>query len=220
MFGLGKKGAPRVADVLTPREKAAAEVRAQLEVAAGVLTWALGEVGIDGCQLAAETTARPGRFARTLLGATQYTADGALMELRLGTTHDHRTFDLEPHYRYREICWLVEDIEAALGVDDERLRKLIVRHAPHALLQARLLSYFLLRMPVIEQLLREDDMAEIERELLQAGKAIAGLTAQLPAPFIRHIDLPAVRAEWVGWPQVFAVPVAAHGVPGARIRAL
>jgi hypothetical protein len=205
MFGLGKKSAPRGKDLLTPREKATAEVRAQLEVAASVLTWALHQVDIDSGQLAAERAVGPGGLAPGMVAATEYAIGGERLELRLGKTVDHQTFDLDPHYRYREICCLIEDFERALS-DAQRVRQLATRHAPHALLQARLLSHFLLRMPVVEDLMRNEDMAEIERELLLAGKAIASLSAQLTAPLLRHIDLQAVRAEWVGWPQVFSVP--------------
>ncbi len=203
MLGLFKRKAE---DQLSPRLKAAAEVRAHLQIAAAIFTHVLDELSINCAQLAEEPTPPNLTLARSMFEATQYFDNGKLMDLRLGLTDDRETYSLEPHYRYREICWLVDDLASAKALDRDRYEKLSQKHAPHALIQARLLSVFLLRVPAVDDLVRAGDMNEIEQELQFSAEAIVGLTAQLPAPLVRDLDIEAMRKEWLGWPEVFGVP--------------
>ena len=120
----------------------------------------------------------------------------------LGKTPEFQTYDLEPHYRYREIHVLIEDLERLASGNVELRRQLVRQRAA----QSRLLSYFPLRVAVVERLYAANDMKEMEREMQMMAKAIVGLTVDLPDAFARGLDLPAIRQEWNTWPHIIVEP--------------
>ena len=139
--------------------------------------------------------------------ALTYDESGRRYALLLGKTPDFQTYDLEPHYRYREIHLLIEDLERLASVNVELRQRLVRQHAAHALIQSRLLSYFLLRVAIVERLCAANDMKEIEREMkMMLAIAIRDLTVALPAAFARGLDLPAIRQEWNTYPHIIVEP--------------
>jgi hypothetical protein len=209
MFGFLNRARPLARlDSGTPRDDAIAAARMALEEGAKYLTRALGEAGIECApHLAGKGDPSAASVASLLERALNYQDGGRSYALRLGKTPDFETYDLEPHYRYREIHLLIEDLERLASGNVELRRQLIRQHAAHALIQSRLLSYFLLRVAVVERLCAANDMKEIEREMQVLAKAIAGLTVDLSDAFARGLDLPAIRQEWNTWPHIIVVPV-------------
>ena len=208
MFGFLKRTTPSARkDSVTPRDNAIAAARQALEAGAGYLTRALSEIGIDCAHLAGKGEPSVTPVSSLLDGALSFDDGGRRCELLLGKTPDFQTFDLEPHYRYREIHLLIEDLERLASGNVEAHRRLVRQHAAHALVQSRLLSYFLLRVAIVERLYAADDLKEIEREMMTAVKAILSLTAALPAAFERGLDIAAIGREWNIWPHVTVKPV-------------
>jgi len=214
MFGFLNRAKPLARlDSGTPRDDAIAAVRTALEEAAKYLTRALGEAGIDCApHLAGKGDPSAASVSSLMDGALTYEDGGRRYALRLGKTPEFQTYDLEPHYRYREIHLLIEDLERLASGNVEARRQLVRQHAAHALIQCRLLSYFLLRVAVVERLCAANDMKEIEREMEVLAKAIVGLTVDLPDAFARALDLAAIRQEWNTWPHIIAEP--ADGLMG------
>jgi hypothetical protein len=212
MFGLSKK-APSLArlDHGTPRDDAIATARAALADAARYFTQGLVEIGIDCVHLAEPGESPVLPVSAAMENALVFDQGGERCALLLGKTGDFETFDLEPHYRFREIHLLLEELEAIAPGRTEARQRLIRQHASHALLQAGLLRYFLLRVATVERLEKAGDMKEIEREMAMLVQAIGGLTAGLPAPFARGLDLPAIRQEWNAWPHIMVEPVRNRG---------
>jgi len=209
MFGFLNRAKPLARlDSGTPRDDAIAAVRTALEEGAKCLTRALGEAGIDCARhLAGKGDPSAASVSTQMEHALTYEDGGRRYALRLGKTPEFQTYDLEPHYRYREIHLLIEDLERLASGNVELRRQLIRLHAAHALIQSRLLSYFLLRVAVVERLCAANDMKEIEREMQVLAKAIIGLTVDLPDAFARGLDLAAIRQEWNTWPHIIAEPV-------------
>ena len=85
---------------------------------------------------------------------------------------------------------MIEDLERLASVDVELRQRLVRQHAAHALIQSRLLSYFLLRVAIVERLCAANDMKEIEREMKMLAIAIRDLTVALPAAFARGLIFP------------------------------
>lgn len=209
MFGLLNRTKPLARlDSGTPRDDAIAAVRTALEEGAKYLTRALGEAGIACApHLAGKGEPSAASVASLLERALNYQDGGRSYALRLGKTPEFQTYDLEPHYRYREIHLLIEDLERLASGNVEQRRQLVRQHAAHALIQSRLLSYFLLRVAVVERLYAANDMKEMEREMQVLAKAIVGLTVDLPDAFVRGLDLAAIRQEWNAWPHIIAEPL-------------
>lgn len=208
MFGLLNRAKPAARqDSGTPRDNAIAAARAALEEGAKYLTRALDAAGV-ACAQHLAGKGEPSVTSVSLLmdRALTYEDGGRRHALRLGKTPEFQTYDLEPHYRYREIHLLIEDLERLASGNVELRRQLARQHAAHALIQCRLLSYFLLRVAVVERLCAANDMKEMEREMQVLVKAIVGLTADLPDAFARGLDLPAIRQEWNTWPHIIAEP--------------
>jgi hypothetical protein len=208
MFGFLNRAKPPALQVSgTPRDDAIAAAREALEESARYLTRALGESGIECAQhLAGKGDPSVAPVSSLLDRALNYDDGGRRYVLRLGKTPDFQTYDLEPHYRYREIHLLIEDLERLASGHSELRQRLVRQHAAHALIQSRLLSYFLLRVAVVERLCAANDMKEMEREMMVLAKAITDLTRALPAAFERGLDLPAIRQEWNNWPHIIAEP--------------
>ena len=209
MFGLLNRAKPPARqDSGTPRDDALAAARTALEEAAKYLTRALGEAGIDCARhLAGKGEPSAASVSSLMDRALTYEDGGRSYALRLGKTPEFQTYDLEPHYRYREIHLLIEDLERLASGNVELRRQLIRQHAAHALIQCRLLSYFLLRVAVVERLCAANDMKEMEREMQVLAKAIVSLTVDLPDTFAQALDIPAIRQEWNTWPHIIAEPV-------------
>lgn len=202
MFGIFKS---KQKDRLSARLKAVAEVRAHLIAAAAILTYVLNDINIE-CVHLGETPVSPSNtVALQMLDATMYREDEQLMELRLGWTDDHSTYSLEPHYRYLEICWLINDLATFQEVDRERYLSLARRHAGFSLIQTRILSFFLLRLIVTEDLVEAENMPEVQRELQNFAVTMKQLTAELPASLTRNLDLETTLRDWLGWPHVIGV---------------
>src|SRR5436190_10232496 len=197
MFGFLNRAKPLGRqDSGTPRDDAIAATREALEEGAQYLTRALGEIGFDCAQhLAGKGDPSVASVSSLLDRALTYDDGGHRYALRFGKTPDFQTYDLEPHYRYREIHLLIEDLERLASGNVEAHRRLVRQHAAHALVQSRLLSYFLLRVAIVERLYAADDLQEIEREMMTALKAILSLTAALPAAFERGLDIAAIGRE-------------------------
>ncbi len=209
MFGFGKRAA-KSAPVDTKATKPSAQAqaidgaRAALSDAVSMLTAALAEIGIDAGHLADRTPPRPGVLA-LLAKAFDYDDEAKPLTLVVGKTVDHKTCTFEPFYRYREVLALLEDLTAMSETPKLRATT-IQREAPHALLQARLASLFLGRIARTEQLTAAGDVRELERERAAAAHAVSILTMNLPAAFVRGLDLPALRQEWAASPHVTSVP--------------
>ena len=208
MFGFLNRAKPLARpDSGTPRDDAIAAARMALEEGAKYLTRALGEVGIECARhLAGKGDPSATSVSSLMDRALTYEDSGLRYALRLGKTPDFQTYDLEPHYRYREIHLLIEDLERLASGNVERRRQLVRQHAAHALIQCRLLSYFLLRVTLVERLCAANDMKELEREMEVLAKAIGGLTVDLPDAFAQGLDLHAIRQEWITWPHIIAEP--------------
>ena len=208
MFGFLKRAKPIAGqDSATSRDDAIAAAREALEEGARYLTRALREVGIDCAEHLAGTGDPSVASVSSLLDRALTYVDGDRhYALRLGKTRDFQTYDLEPHYRYREIHLLIEDLERLASGNVGLRRQLVRQHAAHALIQSRLLSYFLLRVTVVERLCAASDTKELEREMKMLGMAIRDLTVALPAAFARGLDLPAIRLEWNTWPHIIVEP--------------
>jgi len=209
MFGLLNRAKPPARqDSGTPRDDALAAARTALEEAAKYLTRALDEAGVACAPHLAgkgEPSATP--VSTLMERALNYEDGGRSYALRFGKTPEFQTYDLEPHYRYREIHLLIEDLERLASGNVELRRQLVRQHAAHALIQCRLLSYFLLRVAVVERLCAANDMKEMEREMQVLAKAIVSLTVDLPDTFAQALDIPAIRQEWNTWPHIIAEPV-------------
>lgn len=207
MFGFFKRTRP-VEPPPTPRAVAIQLARLVLEDGVRYLTCALAEVGIERPRLLAGEGPPPAPWRSSMLDrALTFDEAGRRCVLLLGKTLDFETYNLEPHYRYREIHLLIEDLERLASGNVEARHRLIRQHAAHALLQSGLLRYFLARDAVVEALRAANDMKAIEQETQNLAKVIIGLTTDLPAPFERGLDLPAIRKEWVGWPHITVEPV-------------
>src|SRR5437763_10303547 len=208
MFGFLNRAKPLGRqDSGTPRDDAIAATREALEEGARALARAVSEIGFDCAQhLAGKGDPSVASVSSLLDRALTYDDGGHRYALRFGKTPDFQTYDLEPHYRYREIHLLIEDLERLASGNVEARQRLVRQHAAHALIQSRLLSYFLLRVTVVERLCAANDMKEMEREMTVMAKAITDLTRALPAGFERGLDLPAIRQEWNNWPHIIAEP--------------
>ena len=208
MFGFLKRAKPLARqDSATSRDNAIAVTREALEEGARYLTRALSEIGIDCAHLAGKGDPSVASVSSLLDRALSYDDRDGHYALRLGRTHEFQTYDLEPHYRYREIHLLIEDLERLTSGNVDELRQQLIRqHAPHALIQSRLLSYFLLRATVVERLCAANDMKQVEEEMKMLVIAIRDLTVALPAAFAQGLDLPAIRHEWNTWPHIMGEP--------------
>jgi hypothetical protein len=207
MFAFLKRARPPAPqDGATSMGDAIAATREALEEGARYLTRALGEIGIDCAQLAAQGDPSAASVSSLLDRALTYHGGDGRYALRLGKTHDLQNYDLEPHYRYREIHLLIEELERLASGNAELRRQRVRQHAAHALIQSRLLSGFLLRVGIVGRLYAANDTKALEQEMTVRAIAIHDLTAALPAPFARGLDLPAIRQEWNALPYIIADP--------------
>ena len=205
MFGLMKRAEapalPRV-DPRAPREGAISAAGGALEGAARLLTDGLRSIGIDSVHLAehAELPILPVSLLmeRSLI----FDQQGRRCALLIGETGDFETYSLAPHYRYREIHLLIEELEALAPGRFEEREKLIRQHAAHALIHTQMLRFFLLRVSTVERFVAGNRMDDVKREMMMNVEAIAGLTTGLPAALARGLDLAATRQEWNCWPEI------------------
>jgi hypothetical protein len=136
MFGFLNRAKPLARlDSGTPRDDALAAVRTALEEGAKYLTRALSEAGIACApHLAGKGDPSATPVSTLMERALNYEDGGRSYALRLGKTPEFQTYDLETHYRYREIHLLIEDLERLASGNVELRRQLIRQHAAHALI--------------------------------------------------------------------------------------
>jgi len=201
MFGFGKRAAQQARPQGEPRrEDALAATREALEQTANLLTHELRAIGADCAHLAGSGRKPTASVAAQLRQALTFHADAGRSSLRLCKALDENRFDFAPHFRYREIHLVVDDIERNTDDAENRLR-IVQQHGLHALLQARLLTTFLALVGPAERLLKTGRVAKLDPFLDDATRAFWGILA-LPAPLDAGLDRQTIMREWLGLPAV------------------
>jgi hypothetical protein len=201
MFGFGKRAAPQArSHGEARRDEAIAATREALEQAANLLTHELRAIGADCAQLAGSGRQPTVSVAAQLRQALTFNTDTGRASLRLCKVLDEDRFDFAPHFRYREIHLVVDDIERKTD-DPEGRRRIVHQHGLHALLQARLLTTFLSLVGPAERLLKTGRVARLDPFLDDATRAFWGVLA-LPARQDAGLDRQAIMREWLGLPAI------------------
>ena len=200
----GRKPAP---PKLPSTDRLITPLRDALVNCARYLTNELRAHGVSSGRLAEEGLQSGAALVAQVDDAIAVEMAGEPHVVMISRTDDFATHNFRPHFRLREVQYVIGEMEGELRAQPERRRDYVLANAPHALFQTQMLRLFLIRAPAIEEMSQRDDFPQLKEEFAFTAKNIAGLMSDIPQQFRASFDVDAGMREWIFWPKVRLVPL-------------